>query len=625
MTYKPGWLIANDELTYNKGTQTLSMEKISLQSGVQINEVSVNEIINYTNNLIVFEDSAGNQAIGYIKEPDGAEALGAEIITNGDMELDSDWSDYITPTLNERSAEQVKSGTYSRKFSVDGQWEGIKSAVTFTLTAGKLYKYKNSIYGDGSNKAVIRAQRVFPTDSYFSPLSVDAAGYVWPASWTSETWYFSPLVTDTDYRVEVFSGNGITAGTWYVDNVSVKEVTHVGATGVHIVSTPGGSTRNWTSIDSSFDPNDVVSATMSRPLYVPSPTSKLSMVDGNAFALVENLNLSRYLGGRVIFEDSSGKQATGYIKEADAAEALGSELVTGWINHTTSPFETFIITGSTITQAANTVAHGICYSSEPTINQGELLKINFDYTLNDGPNVAFRVAGSNDLSQDISLSSNLTGTGTYIFYVFVITASGAVRIGFRTRNNGDLADFAVANFTAKKVTDVGTDGVHIVSAQGGSTHNWTLIDSGFDPNDIASVTVFDSTGSLLVISSPTTRLSTVNGNAFALIEEKDLASDSTSTLVISSAIRANGLSLSSDSFNLSSGDSTAAIVFDEPQPDINYAINLSLVNSGDNPPSIYSYIVTSKLVTGFTVLFSGEIDSDNYILEWIVEANPQIN
>jgi hypothetical protein len=38
--------------------------------------------------------------------------------------------------------------------------------------------------------------------------------------------------------------------------VSIKEVTHVGATGVHIVSAAGGSTRDWADIEAGFDYND---------------------------------------------------------------------------------------------------------------------------------------------------------------------------------------------------------------------------------------------------------------------------------------------------------------------------------------------------------------------------------
>lgn len=60
------------------------------------------------------------------------------LVTNGDMELDSDWSDVGTPTTNERSNEQANGGTYSRKFLGSAAADGIASA-TFSIVAGETY------------------------------------------------------------------------------------------------------------------------------------------------------------------------------------------------------------------------------------------------------------------------------------------------------------------------------------------------------------------------------------------------------------------------------------------------------------------------------------------------------
>ena len=59
------------------------------------------------------------------------------------------------------------------------------------------------------------------------------------------------------------------------------------------------------------------------------------------------------------------------------------------------------------------------------------------------------------------------------------------------------------------------------------------------------------------------------------------------------------------------------IVFPSPFSDVSYNINIELVTS-DGDPSIYSSVVGSKAVSGFTVFFSGEIDTNNYVLEWEV-------
>ena len=59
------------------------------------------------------------------------------------------------------------------------------------------------------------------------------------------------------------------------------------------------------------------------------------------------------------------------------------------------------------------------------------------------------------------------------------------------------------------------------------------------------------------------------------------------------------------------------MVFPSPMTDVSYNVNVELVTSDGNP-SVYSSVVGSKTVNGFTVFFSGEIDTGNYILEWEV-------
>jgi len=59
------------------------------------------------------------------------------------------------------------------------------------------------------------------------------------------------------------------------------------------------------------------------------------------------------------------------------------------------------------------------------------------------------------------------------------------------------------------------------------------------------------------------------------------------------------------------------ITFNTTFPDANYNLSVDLVTSDENP-SIYSSVVGSKTVNGFTVFFSGVIDTGNYTLEWQV-------
>lgn len=69
--------------------------------------------------------------------------------------------------------------------------------------------------------------------------------------------------------------------------------------------------------------------------------------------------------------------------------------------------------------------------------------------------------------------------------------------------------------------------------------------------------------------------------------------------------------------NLSSGDTTAYVTLNFPRENNEYKVSVSFTNNVDSIPSIYSYVVRNKTTTGFEVIFSGVINSNNYILEWI--------
>lgn len=71
---------------------------------------------------------------------------------------------------------------------------------------------------------------------------------------------------------------------------------------------------------------------------------------------------------------------------------------------------------------------------------------------------------------------------------------------------------------------------------------------------------------------------------------------------------------------IGNGVTSVSVNFTNNFSDTNYAVTLALENLLDSPPSIYSMLVTNKLTTGFTVLFSGDIDSDKYKLNWIAKS-----
>jgi hypothetical protein len=79
-----------------------------------------------------------------------------------------------------------------------------------------------------------------------------------------------------------------------------------------------------------------------------------------------------------------------------------------------------------------------------------------------------------------------------------------------------------------------------------------------------------------------------------------------------------GLGIETGNHRLSTGDTTAEIVFVQEQGSENYSIGYSIINTVDNPPLLFVSGVFEKSVTGFKVMFSSPMDTDNYELSWIV-------
>ena len=50
----------------------------------------------------------------------------------------------------------------------------------------------------------------------------------------------------------------------------------------------------------------------------------------------------------------------------------------------------------------------------------------------------------------------------------------------------------------------------------------------------------------------------------------------------------------------------------------NYTLNVTMGNTSDSPPSMYSFIETARTSSSFTVSFSAEMDSANYYINWTI-------
>lgn len=68
---------------------------------------------------------------------------------------------------------------------------------------------------------------------------------------------------------------------------------------------------------------------------------------------------------------------------------------------------------------------------------------------------------------------------------------------------------------------------------------------------------------------------------------------------------------------VSDGASTVTVSFTD-LGHTNYTVNVTLENTSDSPPSIYPFIVSGKTSSSFTVTFAGDMDSANYLIDWMI-------
>jgi len=139
-----------------------------------------------------------------------------EKVTNGTMEADSSWSDEGTPAANERSTTQVYQGTYSRKFTPNAADEGIKSTV-FTTVTGSTYYYKLFVYPDDETSVNIY---IYKGDGSGSIVDRDVTGLV-ENGWNTISGSYTETAGGAGAYISIRSPTGITAGDWYVDDVSI--------------------------------------------------------------------------------------------------------------------------------------------------------------------------------------------------------------------------------------------------------------------------------------------------------------------------------------------------------------------------------------------------------------------
>tara|TARA_Y100000310_G_scaffold118131_1_gene116903 strand:+ start:6728 stop:10192 length:3465 start_codon:yes stop_codon:yes gene_type:complete len=139
---------------------------------------------------------------------------GSELVTNGTMEADDNWSDLGTIDTNERSTTQKYAGTYSRKLVGVDSGAGIQSD-TFSVTAGRKYYVECWAYVTAGD-LLVRMQNG-NGQNVGSSVNTSAT-----STWTKISFTHTPTVTGSACFFKFYQ-NGPTAVTGYVDAVTIRE------------------------------------------------------------------------------------------------------------------------------------------------------------------------------------------------------------------------------------------------------------------------------------------------------------------------------------------------------------------------------------------------------------------
>lgn len=134
-----------------------------------------------------------------------------ELITNGSMEADANWTDFGSPTTNERSATQARNGSFSRRAVTDAVNEGFYQDITTVV--GQRYRVWAHIWV-ASGDARLAKQDTDGSDAVNGTTQSAAA-------FTRDSIDFT--ATATTSRI-IFESVGTAVSEFFVDDVSSRRI-----------------------------------------------------------------------------------------------------------------------------------------------------------------------------------------------------------------------------------------------------------------------------------------------------------------------------------------------------------------------------------------------------------------
>lgn len=245
------------------GSVTLANMRLSSIAGMAFVNFSAASVLTAnTGRRVKIKDSAGKYILGYILEADAAEGLDSELLSNpgfetagaGGADIWSSWTELVIDGALANEAVLIHGGAAAAKLTCGATITTgrCRIYVDQAVTAGKLYKVTFWTRGDGTNSGYYALYD--QTQSTFISAGFQVSCNVAGTDYAQVTVYFTAPVGCATVRLRLFSPP-VNGGICYFDDVSIKNVLHAGATGVHIVSAAGGTTRNWTTQETGFNYN----------------------------------------------------------------------------------------------------------------------------------------------------------------------------------------------------------------------------------------------------------------------------------------------------------------------------------------------------------------------------------
>lgn len=401
----------------------------------------------------VLTDGAGKKAEAWGGAIGGGETLGADLFSGWDF-TDGSWSTYPNATI------------------VDSD--------TFTSTDG---------VGTGVFKGVFDYDRIVKLSIASQIECIPHLGNAVPRTALTPNSTSYGTMSESYHKNNYLYLRVSSTTTIDVTNLEAWHLTDIPPTGLHLMSSMDGTTRNMSLVESGFDPNNVTSIKIYRDanyLYDDTVSSlRISAVDGTAF--IDNLPAAAlgYVNGRnwVTITDSAGKKLEGVLKAKGTGETLGSELVTngtfdtdttGWTagNNATLSIDTQRLkvtngVSSGAGQGRQTVGvetGGLYIVSGDAINGTSTARISIDKD-------DYSWAGDYYAAYGVLSETYLTALTNALLWTLT---EGTVVSG--TYNFFD-------NISTKQVLTPSTSGCTIVDGELSTTQNFASVEAGFAFNE----------------------------------------------------------------------------------------------------------------------------------------------